>query len=181
ANDGVLERERILRNLLGFPVEDGTRLVPIDTPTLTPYRPDWDTAINETLALRPELLLARYDLKAQQLNLINVKNLLLPDLRVTSTYALNGIGSSLDGTVSNAFRSLASDRFTDWTVGLRLNYVLGYRDAHAQLRVARLNLARSYGVLREQENKAQNALTVDYRLIFQAYELIQIQRSQREA
>lgn len=181
ANDGVLERERILRNLLGMPVEDGLRLVPIDSPTLTPYRPDWATAVNEALALRPELVIARQDLKFQQLNLINVKNLLLPDLRFTSTYALNGIGKSLEGTVDNAFRSLASDRFIDWTVGLRLNYVLGYRDAHAQLRQARLNLARSYAVLREQETKAQHALAVDYRQLFQAYELILINRAQREA
>jgi outer membrane protein TolC len=192
ANDGVLERERILRTLLGLPVEDGVRLVPVDTPTLTPYRPDWDTALNETLALRPELFIARQDVKFQQLNLINVKNLLLPDLRFTSTYALNGIGNSLDGTTGqqntptqkvnvNAFRSLASDRFVDWTLGVRLNYVLGYRDAHAQLRTARLNLARSYAVLREQESKAQHALAVDYRLLIQVYESIQIRRSQREA
>jgi outer membrane protein TolC len=192
ANDGVLERERILRNLLGLPVEDGTRLVPIDTPTLTPYRPDWATAVNQALALRPELFIARQDVKFQQLNLTYIKNLLLPDLRFTSTYALNGIGNSLDGTTGqqntptqpanvNAFRSLASDRFADWTVGLRLNYVLGYRDAHAQLRTARLNLARSYAVLREQELKAQHALAADYRQIFQAYELIGIQRAQREA
>src|SRR5207244_13613018 len=65
--------------------------------------------------------------------------------------------------------------------GLRLNYVVGYRDAHAQLRVARLNLARSYAVLREQETKAENALAVDYRLLIQAYEFIKTQRAQREA
>ena len=133
------------------------------------------------MALRPELALAREDLKLQQLNVINVKNLLLPDLRFLSTYAPNSIGTSLDGTVDNAFRSLASDHFVDWTVGLRLNYTLGYRDAYAQLRTARLDLARSYGVLREQESKAQMALAVDYRHLFEYYELIQIQRVQREA
>lgn len=180
-NDGVLERERLLRYLLGMPVEDGTRLVPIDAPTLVPYQPDWTTAINQALALRPELVIARNDLKLQQLNLINVKNLLLPDLRFTSTYALNGIGNSLEGTVNNAFRSLASDRFVDWSLGLRMNYTLGYRDAHAQLRQTRLSLARSYQVLQEQETKAQHALEVDYRHLFEYYELILIQRAQREA
>jgi outer membrane protein TolC len=180
-NDGVLSRERVLRYLLGLPVEDGTRLVPIDAPTLTPYQPDWATAVNQALALRPELIIARNDLKFQQLNLINVKNLLLPDLRFTSTYGINGIGSSLDGTVNNAFRSLASDRFVNWSLGLRMNYTLGYRDAHAQLRATRLELARSYGVLQEQEAKAQNALTDDYRHLFEYYHLILIQRAQREA
>jgi outer membrane protein TolC len=181
ANDGVLIRERILRALLGMPVEDGTRLVPIDAPTLTPYQADWATAYSDAMALRPELFIARNDLKVQQLNLINVKNLLLPDLRFTSTYGLNGIGESLDGTVSNAFASLASSRFVDWTLGLRLNYTLGYRDARAQLRQAKLAVLRSYGVLREQEQKAQYALTDDYRHLSEYYELIQVQRAQREA
>jgi outer membrane protein TolC len=181
ANDGVLIRERILRALLGMPVEDGTRLVPIDAPTLTPYQPDWATAVNDAMAQRPELFIARQDLKFQQLNLINAKNLLLPDLRFTSTYALNGIGKALDGTVSNALSSLASDRFVDWTLGLRLNYTLGYRDAHAQVRQARLAVARSYAVLREQEQKAQYGLTDDWRHLFEYYQLIQIQRAQREA
>jgi outer membrane protein TolC len=180
-NDGVLIRERVLRALLGMPVEDGTRLVPVDAPTLTPYQPDWATAVNDAMAQRPELFIARQDLKFQQLNLINAKNLLLPDLRFTSTYALNGIGSSLDGTVSNALRSLASDRFVDWTVGLRLNYTLGYRDARAQVRQGRLAVARSFAVLREQEQKAQYGLTDDWRHLFEYYNLIQIERAQREA
>jgi outer membrane protein TolC len=178
----VLENERQLRALIGLPGEDGTRLVPADSPTLTPYQPDWGSAVNETLALRPELILARQDLKFRQLDLINTKNLMLPDLRFVSTYGLNGIGSSLDGAgTANALRSLASDQFVDWSVGFRLSYVLGYRDAHAQTRQARLNLARSYTVLRDQEEKAMRFLAQQYRHLFEFHEQIEIQRSQREA
>jgi outer membrane protein TolC len=185
----ILENERQLRALVGLPGEDGTRLVPIDSPTLTPYQPDWMSSVNEALALRPELILAREDLKFRQLDLINAKNLLLPDLRFTSTYALNGIGNHLDGTSNtslthtstNAFRSLASDRFTDWSVGLRLSVALGYRDAHAQARVARLNLARSYLVLQDQEAKAQRFLDQQYRHLLEFHLQIEIQRAQREA
>src|SRR5207249_4602158 len=53
----VLEDERLLRGMLGLPVEDGRRLVPVDEPTLTLYKPDWETSLNEALALRPELIL----------------------------------------------------------------------------------------------------------------------------
>ena len=108
-----------------MPLEDGSRLVPVDTPTLTPYEPDWNTALNECLALRPGLGLARQDLKFRQFDLISQKNLLLPDLRFTSTMAPNGLGSTLDGSKSsvlppnalnpnavpvpaNAFRTLAT-------------------------------------------------------------------------
>src|SRR5208337_2487996 len=125
----------------------------------------------------------REDLKFRQLDLINTKNLLLPDLRFVSTYGLNGLGTTLDGsgTTSNALRSLASDQFVDWTVGLRLNYVLGYRDAHAQTRQARLNLERSYYVLRDQERKAMSFLTDQWRHLFEFHAQIEIQKSQREA
>ena len=181
ALDQVLESERLLRALLNLPGEDGTRLVPIDTPTLAPFEPDWGTAANECLALRPDLLLARQDLKSKQLELINTKNLLLPDLRLTSTYGLSGIGTHLDGGDGNAFRSLAGDKFTDWSIGLRMNYALGYRDAHAQTRVARLNLARSYKVLHDQELKAMRTLEQQYRHLFTFHKLIETQRSQRDA
>ena len=58
-----------------------SRLVPADSPTLTPLKPDWHLALNEALARRPELLLARQDLKFRELDLIRVRNNLLPDLR----------------------------------------------------------------------------------------------------
>ena len=70
----------------------------IASPLITP---DWTTALNDCLALRPGLALARQDLKFRQLDLINEKNLLLPDLRFTSTYAPNGLGSTLDGALDD--------------------------------------------------------------------------------
>jgi outer membrane protein TolC len=178
----LLEAERNLRGFLGLPMEDGKRLVPCDTPTLAPYRPDWCSALNETLALRPELVLAREELKAQQMNLILARNALLPDLRFTSTYAITAIGNRLDGPgTENALRNLASDHFNNWSVGLTLNVPIGFRDAHAGVRVARLNLARSYLVLRDQEYRATRFLTQTYRLVFERYNLIESRRAQREA
>ena len=177
----VLDAERQLRGLLNLPPEDGTRLIPIDPPTLTPYKPDWTTAVNEAMSLRWELILARNDLKLRQLDLIAQKNLLLPDLRFTSTYGLAGIGSRLDGGDNNAFRSLASNDFQSWSLGLRLSMPIGYRDAHAQERIARLNLTRSYYVVEEQELRCQRALQLHYRKIDENYRQIEIQRSVRQA
>jgi outer membrane protein TolC len=198
ALDDVLEREHQLRALIGLPVEDGSRLVPIDTPTLTPYEPDWTTSLNECLALRPGLGLARQDLKFRQLDMINQKNLLLPDLRFTSTYAPNGLGSTLDGSKSsvlppnvlnpnavlvpaNAFHTLATGDYVNWSLGLRMDVALGYRDAHAAVRSARLALAQSYGTLRDTERRYGQFLEQQYRAIFSTYAQIQAQRAQREA
>jgi outer membrane protein TolC len=179
----VLESERKLRRLMGIPVEDGFRLIPADTPTLARYDPDWNQAVRETLALRPDLVLARQDLKFRQLDLINVKNQLLPDVRSVFSYTINGLGNRLDGADvnTNAFRSLASDHFDSWTAGLTLNMPLGYRDVNSSVRVARLNLARSYVVLREQEERAIGFLAQEYRNVDEFHTQIGILRAQREA
>jgi outer membrane protein TolC len=182
ALQNVLEAERQLRYLLGMSIEDGTRLVPTDQPTLAPYQPDWDTSLHQALTMRPELFMVRQELKVDQLNLIAAKNTLLPDLRFTATYDFNAIGSRLDGgDPLNAFRNLAKGSFSDWAVGLRANIPIGYRAQEANVRIAKLRLARTYQILLEQENRAANALEVEYRRLPYLYESIKAFRDQRVA
>ena len=184
ALETVIDNERNLRVLVGLPVEDGTRLVPVDTPTLAPYQPDWCTSINEALALRPDLVLARHELKYRQLDLINQKDLLKPDLRFFSTYDINSLGTHLDGgstDPNNAFSNLAKDEFNDWQIGLRLDVPLGFRGAHTAVRVAELQLARSYAALKDKEVKTHQFLGQQYANVVEFYELIRAQRAQREA
>src|SRR6185436_1629309 len=130
---------RQLRGLMGLRSDDGFRLVPIDEPNLAPFLPDFYEAANEAIAMRPELTLARQDLKAQQLNLMLQKNLRRPDLRSFAQYDVAGLGTRLDGselvgpnnlTPGNAFNSLYNNQFNSWTIGLRLDMPLGFRDAN---------------------------------------------------
>jgi hypothetical protein len=58
---------------------------------------------------------------------------------------------------------------------------LGFRDAHAAVRQARLNLQRAYFQLKDQETKARSFLAFQYRNIDQYYAEIDAQRAQREA
>jgi outer membrane protein TolC len=179
---GVLERERELRALLNLPLDDGTRLVPSDAPTLAPFRPDWQTAAQEALANRPELYLARQEVKVAQMNIILAKNQLLPDLRFTATYDWNAVGSRLDGAgPENALRNLASGGFNNWALGLRANIPIGYRAQYALLRIRRLELARSMEVLKDQEDRVLRFLGQRYQALAGAYELIRANRAQREA
>jgi outer membrane protein TolC len=178
----VLEAERNLRGFLGLPMEDGQRLVPADEPTQAPYQPEWDTAVDEAVSLRPDLVVAREELKVRQMELIAEKNNLLPDLRFLSTYEINSLGSRLDGANNdNALRNLSSNRFDNWSLGLRLDVPLGFRDANARVRIARLNLARSYLVLRDMEYRSTRLLTQQYRQILEQQTLIRMRRAEREA
>ncbi len=178
----VLEAERRLRLLLGLPREDGTRLIPADAPVLTQYQPDWKKSLDEALAQKPELYLARQDVKLRQLTLLAERNALLPDLRFTSTYELQGLGSRLDGpSPQNAINSLVQNNFQNWSMGLRLEVPIGYREANARVRAARLLLARSMEVLRDQENKVASGLQLRYRQLFELHAQIRAYRAQREA
>jgi outer membrane protein TolC len=162
-------------------VEDCKRLVPSDAPTLAEVRPDWAKALRRALANRPELFMARQDVKANQLNVQLARNLLMPDLR-TFAADTNSIGTRLDGPgQDNALRNLGSNTFNDWTVGLRLAVPIGYRLGHAQLRQAQLLLARSYFVLQDQELKAERFLGLQYRRMSSGYAKIKAARAQREA
>ena len=190
--DSVLESERLLRVLLGLRMGDKERLVPADAPTLAPYLPDWKSALQDALTLRPELLVARQDLRTKQLNVIAQATLLKPDLRFQSTYTPVGLGTNLDGSgqyldssgtyrSSNAFRSLASDHFNDWSLGFLLNMPLGFRYEHGTVRQAKLQLAQSYALLKEQELKAQNQLAKSFRLLQTYHQTIEIRRQERQA
>src|SRR5262249_11382198 len=175
-------QERQLRGLLGLPAEDGTRLVPSDTPTVAPYTPDWDTSVQEALTLKPELYLARQEVKAAQLNLIQQKNQLLPDVRGFMTYDGIGVGARLDGAdPNNAFRSLSSNHFNNWSVGVNAVVPIGYRSAYSRVRQFELQLARTYAILQDNERKVQLFLALNYRRVFLAYEQIRANRAAREA
>jgi outer membrane protein TolC len=196
ALQNVLEAERRLRGTLGLAMEDGTRVVPADTPVLAPYRPDWQTSLAETLASRPELRMARQELKVQQLNVMLQENNVRPDVRLAANYNIQGIGTKLDGKgpstqfsatgqqtdlPGNALASLADNRFGSWQVLLRADIPIGFRDAHANLRVAQLNLARSHIVLKNQERKAELFLGSMYQQLVAYHEQIQLQQARRLA
>jgi outer membrane protein TolC len=183
AIDTVLDNERQLRAMLGMKIEDGTRLVPSDAPTLAEYRPDWKTGWYECMQNRPELYMARQDVKVSQLNVQLAKNFLLPDLRSSSPYDSKAIEERLDGSSArnNAFRNLASNTFYDWTVGMRVGMPLGFCFAHTQLRQSQLQLARAFLVLHDQEVKAERFLGLYYRRLSSAYFQIKAAQAQREA
>ena len=178
----VLESERQLRLLLGLPHADGARLVPADAPTLTPLTPNWHLSLREALKSRPELALAREQVKVRQFELFANRDQLLPDLRLTGNYEIQGLGSRLDGPgPDNALRSLAQNRFQNWNVGLQMDVPIGFREAHSRVRAARLNLAGSLETLKDQEKKVASFLEAQYRRLIELQDQISITRAQREA
>lgn len=190
ARGQVFESERNLRGLLGLRSDDGQRLVPIDEPNLAQFTPDFYEAAQEAVTSRPELMLARQEVKIQQLNLLLQKNLRRPDLRSFGLYDVAGLGTRLDGSEligpagnspGNALASLGNNQFNSWTLGLRLDMPLGFRDANAQVRQGQLTLTRSYLQLRDAELKVVEYLVSRYRRVAETHALLAPARARREA
>jgi len=188
----VIEQERGLRRTLGLPLEDGTRIVPITPPTLANYQPNYQDAIRNTLLNRPELALVRENLRVAHYQLLVQKNSLKPDLRGAAQYSpvgfgnrLDGAGTFIDGTetprTTNAYRSLATDHFNDWSIGLILNVPLGYRAEMANVRAARLSLAQAYYFLKDQEVRATSITTRQVQELAKWHHLIEMRREERVA
>ncbi|MCS7044906.1 MAG: TolC family protein, partial [Gemmataceae bacterium] len=188
----VLEKERHLRGLMGLPYDDGTRLVPITPPTLAPYQPDFAAALKDALERRPELAIARENVRIAQMQLMLQKNFLKPDARAFAQYSPVGFGNRLDGNgtvldgggslrTNNALQSLISDHYNDWTIGLSLSVPLGYRAEFANVRAARLALAQNYYALKDQEERTKRIVTTFYQDLSKWYDLIEIRRQERKA
>jgi hypothetical protein len=181
-NPGVLEAERQLRYKIGLPADDGTRLIPIDAPTTAPYKPDWAGSLAEAFARRPELSGTRLGLQHAQLQLLALRDNLLPDLRVFGRYNVNDLGNHLDGEDDNAaLRNLARNRFNDWEIGATLNIPIGFRGQHAVVREAELQVAKWTLFLRQQESATAYQLQDTYRRLFQYSEEVGMQRARRVA
>jgi outer membrane protein TolC len=188
----VLDAERNLRAIIYLPMEDGDRLIPITPPTLAELRPDWDQSLKEALNLRPELILARDNVRYHQYLLTIQKNNLKPDLRFIAKFEPNGTGTTLTGNGNfldstgtprpvNAFESLASLHYIDYTVGLFMNVPLGYRAEYAAIRAAKMQLAQSYYFLRDQEERATVALTEQYQEVNRWWKQLEANRAERLA
>jgi outer membrane protein TolC len=188
----VIEAERNLRGLMGLPVEDGTRLVPIDSPTLAPYQPNWEASVQMALMQKPELAIARENLRASQFAFVSQRNFLKPDLRFYGRYSPVGFGTRLDGNgvmtdgagivrPSNALDSLAAAQFNEWDLGLQMTMPLGFRLEHAAVRSARLSLHQSYILLQDSETRVARAMSGDYGKIVEWWRLMEARKAERKS
>ncbi len=138
--------------------------------------------MTDALTLRPELVKSRQDLELAYLGLLRDKNSLLPDLRFVSSYGINGVGNRLDGADdTNALRSLASNHFNNWTLGLRLEVPIGGRAVNALVRRDRLTVAQRLADLKNQEELAVFDVQGAYRSVIESQEQMRIQHARRLA
>ena len=154
---GVIAAERRLRLLIGMPLGDGTLIRPTDEPIVAPLIFDWDSISMEAIQLRSELQQQRLMVKRREMEVIAAKNFLMPSLDLVSIYRVRGLDKQLAGH-SSAFGELGTLDFQEYEASLELKLPVGFRQAHAAVRHAKIQLARDNAILQQQERQVLHDL-----------------------
>ncbi len=155
---GVQAAERRLRLLIGMPITDGQLIRVVDEPNDAPLVFDWDSVSMEAMNLRSELQQQRLTIQQRQMEVLAAKNFLMPSLDLITIYRLRGLDKHLAGNDS-AFGELGTLDFQEYEASLELRLPVGFRQAHAAVRHAKLQLTREQALLHEQERQVLHDLT----------------------
>jgi outer membrane protein TolC len=173
---GVLQAEANLRRLLGLPQTGDEFLRPVDKPLEARVAFDWDQLVDAALACRVEIRQQLRQIRRRELELRASQSFTLPRLDAVASWRNNGFGDDLIGA-GPRFASAAQDasRFDhdEWEFGLQYNVPLGFRQAHAAVRHAELNLQRDRAVLEEQGKQIVHDLGSAYRQLDRAFNNLQ--------
>ncbi|QDT87956.1 Outer membrane efflux protein [Gimesia chilikensis] len=187
SNHGVYVAERRLRKLMGIPINDGRLIRPADEPSLARVDFDWEETLVESLDRRPEIRRQRWAIKKYELELQANENFLLPELDLIGRYRWRGFGKNFlaegsnPGPYEGALNTLFDGNLQEWQLGLEFSVPLGRRQAHAAMRNAELQLARSRAILHEQERTVVQSLSNAIADVDRAYSVMQTTFNRRHA
>lgn len=174
----VIQREAALRNILGIPPSDGTRLIPNSPPNSDRFEPDWAQITELAAEHRPDLIELKLIIEADEQQLQIAKNNALPRLDAVGLYRWNG----LEGTAPNGTQIRSgSGQFTDWTMGVNFSVPIGLRQGRAALRRQELVIARDRSNLQQGLHFAVHQLASSIRSLDQLYEQYRAFREARVA
>jgi len=151
------ENEELLRNLIGLPADDW--LMPSEEPPMErPYKPDWNKSWQKALSNnKKELYLAKWDVVADEVQ-VRIEKALSGDW-------VGCMGSDLLGYIHIG--------------GFSRGIVI--LDPNRVRTPSQLALVRSFENQQNAEQRFERNLCLEYRRIFSTWELIRIQKAQREA
>ena len=96
ATSDLITTERQLRNILGLPVTDDRRIVPITPPTEARLEPDWESCVREMTDSQPDIAQQNVVVRLQELQLLLARNQVLPLLGMDALHQFKGLGGLLD-------------------------------------------------------------------------------------
>lgn len=138
---------------------------PLDQPQLVDQAVDIQAAIDVALAQRTDIRQQRQQRDISEINLGVNRSSSLPDLNLTASYSLSGVGGDLysrsglggdpelvqAGGYLDGLRSIRDFDTPTWTLQLNASYPLGANSTKASLERSRLQLRQAELALRSQE------------------------------
>jgi outer membrane protein TolC len=167
AEADVLTREGALRNLLFLPPNDDRQIIPTSAPVSQRLPHEWDGLVRLAEQRRPDIIELKIILEADQQRLLQAENQVLPRLDAAATYRWNGLSGEMPNEETLSTRP---GQFTDWTVSVNFSVPLGLRQGRAQVRQARLLIARDRANIEQQLHGAIHELASSLRDLDSAYE-----------
>ncbi len=163
----ALNREAVLRNLLGLPPSDDRYIVPTSVPANERLSTEWDKLVQLAEQRRPDIIELKIIIEAEQQRLVQAENAVLPKLDGVAMYRWNG----LSGTMPNNERLVSSaGKYADWTLGINFSVPLGLRQGRAQVRQEKLVIERDRENLNQGLHAALHELASSARDQASAYE-----------
>jgi outer membrane protein TolC len=133
----IKDNENTLKRLICQQVSEfgSATLVPVDRPPVEMVALDVTESTRRALQIRPDYQSAYHALESQNITVQFNRNQLWPEVNLTGTYNLNGLGHNFDSFSDN----LSSTRSPYWNVGVVVSVPLGNRQARANYHVAKLD------------------------------------------
>ncbi|MEK6779648.1 MAG: TolC family protein, partial [Candidatus Deferrimicrobiota bacterium] len=148
AEKNALDEADKLRVLLHLPFQTDF-IVPEAFPEAAIDRSE-ENALRKALAMRPDLLQARTNLKSQEFSEKVGRNLLLPSLSLKGSAGLTALAPDY----ATGIDDLRTGKFPLWSVGIELAYPLGNDAAEADLAKNRLQAGQSRVQIQSLEESA---------------------------
>jgi outer membrane protein TolC len=132
---------------------------PIDPPTKKEYPVDESEAIARALAVRPDLLAQRTNLRTSDLQTRVAHNRMMPDLTFNTSAALAGLGKDYGRDLDK----VGSAEYPVWAVGLQLTYPIGNRAARNDFIKSRLSAEQARVQVKNLEDTIRNEVKIAIR------------------
>lgn len=164
----VRNAEDQLKNLINDPgllLSETIEIIPIDTPYVAPLAIDQFAEVRTAIDERSEIRQGKLAIEQTRIQTAQAKNQTLPQLDLSFTYEVGGLGSSGD----NSFDNLTTNRFISYNVALNFSMPIGNRARLAAWNRARLQESQAVVSLKQvmdaivqEVNTAVRTLVVRY-------------------
>jgi outer membrane protein TolC len=164
----VRDAEDRLKNLMNDPdflLSQELEIIPMEIPFAAPIVLDHFAEVRTALEQRSEVTQARDRIRVARVGTNVAKNAVLPQLDLTFSYEVQGIGVSAD----DSFDNLTTNRFISYAVGVSFTYDFGERADRARYRRARLQESQAVVALNQLLDSIVEEMNVSIRTLVVRY------------